>query len=95
MTVTRGPKGKYFTEVIRKKPFQARIQTSKELIEGTIHVHPERRPLDEINEVGSFLAVTQATIYATEGELEADFIAVNVDQIVWLQPLQEAGDFDE
>lgn len=89
MNISRGPKGKYFTDVIRKRPLRARIRTQKELIEGVIHIHPDRRPLDEINEADGFLAVTEATIHLEGEEILADFIAVNISGILWVQPLEE------
>ena len=95
MTVTRGPKGKYFTDVIRKKPLRARIRTQKDLIEGVIHIHPDKRPLDEINEAEGFLAVTEAVIYLDDQEIRSDFVAVNLDGILWVQPLDEVGDDHE
>ena len=95
MTVTRVPKGKYFTDVIRKRPLRTRIRTDSELIEGVIHIHPDNRPLDEINKTERFLAVTDAVINLAGEEVRADFIAVNVKKIVWVQPLEDQGATNE
>jgi hypothetical protein len=95
MTVTLGPKGKYFTDVIRKRPLRARIRTECELIEGFIYIHPDKRPLDEINETKNFLAVTDAVIKSAGEEERADFIAVNINKIVLIQPLEAEGDANE
>ncbi|MFP3854215.1 MAG: hypothetical protein ACLFWD_07985 [Anaerolineales bacterium] len=91
MTVTRSRKGKYFTDVIRKRPIRARLRTREDLIEGTIHVHPDRRPLDELNETKGFVAVTNAIIKSGGEEIKADFLAINLDQILWVQPLENKG----
>lgn len=92
MTVTRGRRGKYFTEVVRKRPLRARLRTKDDLIEGTIHIDPQKRTLDELNEQTGFLAVTEAVIDAGDQEILADFLAVNKSQIVWVQPLEDLGD---
>ena len=91
MEVNRDRKGKYFTDVIRKHPLRARLRTADDLIEGTIHIHPNRRPLDELNESTGFIAVTEASVHALGKQYEAEFIALNVDRILWMQPLEEEG----
>ena len=94
MTVARGRRGKYFTDVVRKRPLRARLRTLDDVIEGTIHIDPEKRTLDELNEQTGFLAVTEAVIQASGEKISADFIALNKSQIVWVQPLDELGDND-
>jgi hypothetical protein len=92
MTVRKGPKGKYFTDVVRKIPVRASIRTIHEIIQGTIHIHPEQRTLDALNEDGGFLAVTDAEIEAGPDIIETDFVAVNKAHILWVNPVEDDGE---
>ena len=91
-------KGKTFTNVITKRPVAVHIHTISQLIKGFVHVRPDERLKDELNHSEQFIAVTNAKIYALNGEVihQCDFLAVNRSQIVWLfqdderQPEQEA-----
>ena len=76
--------GKDFTQIVTKKKINAMIQTVRERIEGTIYVFPNRRVLDEINYASGFIAVTDARITNGEFSREVDFVAVNVNHIVWM-----------
>jgi hypothetical protein len=89
MSIRYDHKGKYFTEVKRKEPVRARIQTADAQIIGTIHVHPENRLLDEINHRDLFLPVTDAVIDRSENRIQTSFIAINKEQIIWMVPLEE------
>ena len=82
-------KGKIFTNVITKKPVEVHIQTTTNLIRGKVHIRPDERLKDELNQPEKFLAVTDAEILNTEGKLvsKVSFLAVNRQHIVWL--LQE------
>ncbi len=83
-------KGKYFTEVISKTPVPVLIQTTKQRIRGTIHVHPDHhRLLDELNSAGLFVAVTDAQVIEGDSDLRSAFVAIRVDQIVWAVPQEE------
>jgi len=84
MTVHIDPQGKYFTDIVTKKQIHAVIQTIQERIEGTIHVFPNRRVLDEISLAAGFIAVTNARIVNGENSHETSFVAVNVNHIVWM-----------
>jgi hypothetical protein len=81
-------KGKIFTNIVTKKPVEVQIQTSIHRIHGYVHVRPDDRIKDEINQNERFLAVTDATIFALTGEeiLKTDFLAVNREQIIWMFP---------
>jgi len=76
--------GKDFNKTVTKMKINAVIQTVRERIEGTIYVFPNRRVLDEINYADGFIAVTDARIINGEYSNKVDFIAVNVDHIVWM-----------
>jgi len=84
-------KGKIFTQVIKKEPLHVTIQTNQQTIRGTIHIRPETRLLDALNEQEHFLAVTDAVIFNSQNEeiLRAGFITLNVDHIIWVTPNEE------
>jgi hypothetical protein len=94
MTVRYTPKGKYFTEVLRKRPIRATIYTVSGPVEGTLHVHPDRRTIDELNAEAPFLAVTQARVSWPGGETETDFVLLHKDQIVWIIPHEDEAEGD-
>ena len=79
-------KGKIFTNVITKKPVEVHIQTTTNLIRGKVHIRPDERLKDELNQPEKFLAVTDADILNLEGKLvsKVSFLAVNRQHIVWL-----------
>ncbi len=83
--------GKYFTDVIPKRPVEVLIQTTHQLLRGCIHVRPDYRLKDEIDEPGESLAVTDVTIYANDGTAlyHAHFLALSRTQIVWIIPHEE------
>ena len=85
-------KGKIFTNVITKKPVTVHIQTTTNLIHGTFHVRPDERLKDELNQSEMFIAVTDAKVYALDGNLvqECSFLAVNIAHIIWLFQDDEA-----
>ena len=75
---------KDFNKTMTKVKINAVIQTVRERIEGTIYVFPNRRVLDEINYAAGFIAVTQARIINGQSSDEVDFVAVNINHIVWM-----------
>jgi hypothetical protein len=81
-------KGKLFTNVVAKKPVKVRIQVATHLILGTVHIRPENRLKDEINQPETFLAVTDAQLINDKGETAytCKFIVVNRSQILWMAP---------
>jgi hypothetical protein len=89
MTVHTGPRGKYFTEVIRKSAVRATIRTVGATITGTVHVHPDERTLDMLNALDGFLAVTDAQVDDGQQPFEAAFLAVSSAHIVWVKPDDE------
>ena len=87
-------KGKIFTQVISKKPVTVIIQTVQHSIRGTIHVRPTERVIDELNHSQPFLAVTDAEVMGSDGEVcyTSNFLTLNTDQIVWIIPVEEISD---
>ena len=84
-------KGKFYTEIISKITVPAMIQTTKHRLQGLVHIRPNSRFKDELDNDEAFLAVTGAKILNEAGEvfLEADFISIRRDQIVWIIPYEE------
>ncbi|MEJ2011939.1 MAG: hypothetical protein P8X64_06895 [Anaerolineales bacterium] len=89
MTVQLDRKGKFFTEIVKKNPIRAVIQTSNGRIEGTIHLHPGHRLLDDLDHGSGFLAVTEIEFLQPGATDPVDFIALNLEHIIWIQPLEE------
>ncbi|HEY61142.1 MAG TPA: hypothetical protein G4N95_00675 [Anaerolineae bacterium] len=90
MNIRYDEKGKYFTDVIPKKRVSATIQTVKQLVQGIVYVHPEKRLKDELAKTEKFLAVTDAKILDDNGKIlyETDFLAINIDQVIWIYPYE-------
>jgi hypothetical protein len=88
MTIEYNEKGKYFTNIITKETVPAKIQTQAHLVEGEIHVRAGQRLKDEMDLAEPFLAVTNATLYTSDGQvlLRTRFIAIKREQIVWVTP---------
>lgn len=84
-------KGKIFTPIIKKIPYDVIIQTIHQRIEGKIHVRPDVRLRDDMNELEMFIAVTDAVIYNVAGEViyRCNFMLVNRAQIIWLSPVND------
>ncbi|MBE9523593.1 MAG: hypothetical protein IMY76_00745 [Chloroflexi bacterium] len=85
-------KGKYFTDIVTKESLYATIQTLTVRITGKVHVRVQQRLKDELNRDGQFIAVTDAVVTNSRGEVvyQSDFITVNRDHIVWLSPDAES-----
>jgi hypothetical protein len=79
-------KGKIFTEVVRKRPVNVHVQTSKHLIRGKFHVRLNERIKDELDRSETFIALTEAEIYDSKGGViyQCRFLSVNRLDIVWL-----------
>ncbi len=93
MTIEFDPKGKIFTDIIRKVPTPVLVQLQDGHILGEIHVREGKRIKDVLDSPDPFLAITTARIFNPSGELmqEAEFLALNKNQVVWLLPDDEAG----
>lgn len=97
MSLEFNEKGKYFTDIISKTAVPVIIQTVSDRIEGCVHVRLEGRLKDELDVEESFLAVTNARIFQSDGTLiqEAGFVSVSRAQIVWVMEKEdhvEAGE---
>ncbi len=86
MKIKFDEKGKYFTDVVRKDPLPAVIQTERHRISGNIYVRDGMRVKDALEESGPFVAVTNASVFDMDNNLqhECEFLALNRDHIVWV-----------
>ena len=94
MTIEFDDNGKFFTNIVSKNPVPAMIQTVTHRIHGNIHVSQDRRIKDELDLPEKFIAVTDAVIYSSDGQVlyQAGFLAVQRDEIVWVLPDSEIND---
>ena len=92
MSIHFDEKGKFYTEVVPKEPVPVRLQTLTHRIQGNVHVRPGERLKDELNQSVQFVAVTDAVVYGPSGDeiCRAEFLIVNIDQIMWLTPEQDS-----
>jgi hypothetical protein len=91
MTIEFDDNGKFFTNIVSKSPVPAMIQTVTHRIHGNIHVSQDRRIKDELDLPEKFMAVTDAVIYSSDGQVlyQAGFLAVQRNEIVWVLPDSE------
>lgn len=83
-------KGKIFTDVITKRPVFATLQTTTHLLRGNIHVRRGQRIKDELDLDEKFVAVTDADILTSDGQVlfHTPFLAVSRTHIIWVLPEQ-------
>lgn len=89
MSIRYNHKGKYFTDIETKIRIEAIVQTTDERIHGTLHIHPDRRLLDELNEPPEFLAVTEAKICRGDEQIHTGFLALQKKLILWVTPMED------
>jgi len=90
MSIRYNEKGKYFADVIPKERVRVTIQTLKHLVRGFVYIHPKKRLKDELETAENFIAVTDAQVSDDNGKIlyEVDFLAINIDQVIWLFPFE-------
>jgi hypothetical protein len=90
MSIEYDEKGKIFTDIVTKVAVHATVQTTTHLLRGQIHVRRDQRIKDELDINENFLAVTDVTVLASDGQVlfQAPFLAVRRSQIVWVLPEQ-------
>lgn len=93
MTIEYDDKGKRFTDIVTKRPVYATLQTTSHLMRGYVHVRRDQRIKDELDLDDKFLAVTDASILGSDGQVlyQAPFLAINRAHIVWVLPEQKQG----
>ena len=94
MTIEYDDKGKIFTDIVSKIAIYATIQTTTHLMRGRIHVRRDQRFKDELDLDESFLALTDVSVLASDGQVlfQAPFIALKRTHIVWAIPEQNNGE---
>jgi hypothetical protein len=94
MTIEFDDNGKIYTDIIRKTPIPVMIQTITHRIHGNIHVKQDQRIKDELDTTENFIAITDALIYASDGQIlyQTNFIAVQRDEIIWVMPDSDVTD---
>ena len=94
MTIEYDEKGKIFTDIVSKIAVYATVQTTTHLMRGRIHVRRDQRIKDELDLDESFLALTDVSVLAPDGQIifQAPFIAVKRTHIIWVIPEQNKGE---
>jgi len=89
MVIRYDEKGKIFTEVVTKEDLPVLLMTRTQRIEGCVHVRANSRLKDALNNSERFIAVTSARVFNDQGDLqyECEFLAVNLEEVVWVTPL--------
>ncbi len=86
-------RGKIFTRVVSKAPVEVLILTNvgSLSIKGNFHVRAGERILDQLNEVGAFVPITEAEIQYGDGRPTqySAFIMLNRDQITMMIPTED------
>lgn len=97
MTIEYDDKGKIFTDIVSKRAIFATVQTTTHLLRGQLHVRHDQRLKDELDREKKFLAMTDVSVVAPDGQVlyQTSFLAVNRAHIIWVlpeQPTTEEGD---
>lgn len=80
-------KGKVFTERMTKKRVPVTVAVGDLVIRGFVHIKPETRLKDELNEGETFIAITDASVStrASKNQVyKTTALIVNKAQIVWI-----------
>jgi len=90
MTFEYDEKGKIFTDIVSKVSIRATVQTTTHLIRGHLHVRRDQRIKDELDLNENFLAMTEVSVLAPDGQIlfQAPFLAVRRSHIIWVLPEQ-------
>ena len=97
MSIEYDEKGKFYTNVISKITIVSLLQTSTHLIRGAVHVRQGDRLKDELENEEDYIAVTNASIYDSNGAVAYSnpFLAVQKSQIVWIMPVEDEANKGE
>ena len=85
-------RGKFFTPRVTKESIAAAIRTTDHLIVGQMHVRPDKRLKDELNQAPDrFIAVTDARVHNANGSelfFESSFLLVDATHVIFITPLE-------
>jgi hypothetical protein len=90
-------KGKYYTKVVSTQTLAIimRLNTG-ETVHGFIHVRPEHRLSDMMNDEQAFISLTDAIVSMGEEELyHTSFLCINRLGVQWVTPVQAIGESHE
>jgi hypothetical protein len=82
-------KGKVFTERITKRAVPVVACIGDLIVRGTVHLKPDNRLKDELNDNEQFIAITQAHVLEHRGKralYKTEALIVNKSQIAWIFP---------
>jgi hypothetical protein len=82
-------KGKYFTTHVNKHAVSVVARVQDSIVQGTMHLTPENRLKDELNNHETFVAITDAEVWALNGArplYSTPALIVNKNQIAWIFP---------
>jgi hypothetical protein len=94
MSIEYDEKGKFFTNVVAKVPIMTTVQTTSQLLRGSIYIRKGERLKNELDLDEPFLAMTNVSILGADGTVQfsAPFLAVRRSQIIWVMPLQSENE---
>ena len=82
-------KGKYYTTHVSKQSVAVIARVQDSIVHGTVHLSPDNRLKDELNDNETFLAITDAQVWEVNGALplySTQVLMLNKSQIVWIFP---------
>ncbi|MGH2543996.1 MAG: DUF6812 domain-containing protein [Ardenticatenaceae bacterium] len=89
-------KGKYYTKVVSTNRLEVVMHLrTGELIRGLVHLRPDHRLSDELNDDSPFLSVTDAVVTRDDAVVYAtSYLAVHRGAIAWVIPRQAIDQTD-
>jgi hypothetical protein len=92
MDVRTDDRGKFFTPRVTKESVATAIRTTEHLIVGLVHVRPDQRLKDELNNANDrFIAITDARVHNAGGSellFESSFLLVDANHVIFITPLE-------
>ena len=85
-------KGKFYTAHISKRTTPVIAATATTILRGAMHLMLDNRLKDELNGAEPFIAITDARVYALDGETllyNAAVVMINKSQILWIIPQED------
>ena len=82
-------KGKYYTTHVSKQSVAVIARVQDSIVHGTVHLSPDNRLKDELNDNETFLAITDAQVWEVDGArplYSTQVLMLNKSQIVWIFP---------
>lgn len=80
-------KGKVFTPRMSKRTLPVTACIKNHIVQGTLHLKPDNRLKDEMNEAERFIALTNVQVMDAQGInvlYETGALIVNKDDVAWI-----------